>query len=131
MTIDVSFRPYLPSDAQALFDAVHDSLEGVGAWMPWCTPGYTLADAQPWVETTARGRDDAIMFDFAVFADSVFAGGCGINHIDWTDRVANLGYWVRDSFAGRGIATKAAGSVIEWASPCGAAVVLAGSHSDP
>ena len=115
MANEVTFRPYAQSDAKALFGAVHESLEGVGAWMPWCTAGFTLADAEAWIEATIHGRDDATMFDFAVFADGSFAGACGINRIDWSDRVANLGYWVRDSLVGRGIATKAAGRVLEWA----------------
>ncbi len=55
------------------------------------------------------------MFDFAVLADDAYAGGCGVNQIRPFDRVANVGYWVRSSLTGRGIATVAARQVNDWA----------------
>ena len=36
-----------------------------------------------------------------------FLGGCGINHISRVHRFGNLGYWVRTSATGRGIAVSA------------------------
>lgn len=111
----VVVRPYGPADAQALFEAVHESVGEVGAWMPWCHSGYELREAEAWVLATVAGRESATMYDFAIIADGEYAGGCGINHIDWMDRVANLGYWVRTSATRRGVATKAALQVIDWA----------------
>jgi len=83
--------------------------------MVWCHQNYGLRDAEAWIETTRAGRESHSMYDFAIFADDQYAGGCGINHINWVDRLANLGYWVRTSLAGRGVAPAAAQQVIEWA----------------
>ncbi len=40
--------------------------------------------------------------------DEQFLGGCGLNQINRVNRFANLGYWVRTSQAGHGVATAAA-----------------------
>ena len=42
-------------------------------------------------------------------------GCCGINQINKEHPLANLGYWVRSSETGRGVATRAAQRVAAWA----------------
>lgn len=115
MVNQVKIRSYQPSDVEGLYEAVRESVDEMEPWMPWCHSGYSRADAEAWIGATATGSETASMYDFAIIADGGYAGGCGINHIDWMDRVANLGYWVRSSLTGRGIATRAALEVIKWA----------------
>lgn len=115
MRVRIKIRPYLPSDAEALYDAARESIAEVQPWMTWCHPNYAISDAEAWIEATINGRESNSFYDFAVLADEQYAGGCGINHINWVDRVANVGYWVRSSLAGRGIASMAARHAIEWA----------------
>ena len=42
-------------------------------------------------------------------------GGCGINQINPMQRLANLGYWVRTSATGRGVAPAAVREVAAYA----------------
>lgn len=111
---DVLIRPYEPGDAEILAEAVAESVAEVSPFMPWCHPGYGLADARAWIETTMAGRRDGTLFDFAVIAGGRFAGGCGINQINAMDGVGNLGYWIRSSCAGRGIAPAAVEQLLRW-----------------
>jgi RimJ/RimL family protein N-acetyltransferase len=39
--------------------------------------------------------------------DGSLVGGCGLNQIEWQNRRANLGYWVRRSALGKGYACQA------------------------
>ena len=43
-----------------------------------------------------------------------YLGGCGLNQIDHANGRANLGYWVRSSAVGRGVATAAVQLVRQW-----------------
>ena len=55
-------------------------------------------------------------FEFAIVSgDGRYLGGCGLNQIDRANSRANLGYWVRRSAAGRGVATQAVRSIRDWA----------------
>jgi len=55
-------------------------------------------------------------FMFVMESDNgLYLGGCGLNRINSEHRCANLGYWVRSSRVGQGIATRAVKLLAEWA----------------
>jgi ribosomal-protein-serine acetyltransferase len=111
----VTIRPYEDTDASEMSLAARESAADVSPWMPWCHSEYSVADAAAWVRTTRDGHDDGSMYDFAIIdVNGTYAGGCGVNHINRMDRFANLGYWVRTSLAGRGIAPAAVLQLISW-----------------
>ena len=111
----VRIRPYELSDAPALYEAARESYLDIGPWMPWCHADYQLAEAQTWVTAVIDGAKSGTIYDFAILIDDRFAGACGINQINPHDRVANLGYWLRSSCTGKGVAAWAARHVIDWA----------------
>ena len=43
-----------------------------------------------------------------------FLGGCGVNQVNSIHRFANLGYWVRSSATGRGVARAAVRETAEF-----------------
>jgi ribosomal-protein-serine acetyltransferase len=49
-----------------------------------------------------------------VAGDGSFLGSCGVNQIDPVKHCGNLGYWVRTSATGRGVATAAIQQVVRW-----------------
>ena len=105
-----------PADADALHEAVRESIEGLHRWMAWCAMDYSLDDAARWIAAQPAAREAGTAFEFVVLGDrGRFLGCCGLNEIDRGCRMANLGYWVRSSETGRGIATRAARWVADWA----------------
>ena len=84
-------------------------------WMPWCHDAYSISESRDWVEKQIASFAEKEEFHFAVFSANQFAGICGLNGIQETNRLANLGYWIRTSMSNRGIATAAARLLAEWA----------------
>jgi len=112
----ISIRPYQLSDASALFEAARESVAEVHPWLPWCHAGYTLEDAQTWIQSQVEAFARRTAFSFLIENESSrFLGGCGLNHINELHRMANLGYWVRTSAAGKGVMPEAVRLVAEWA----------------
>ncbi len=112
----ISIRPYQETDIDEMAAAVRESLGELVPWMLWVTATYSAADAAAWVRATQEGHQAGTMHEFAIIdGDGRYAGGCGINQINWANGVANLGYWVRTSASGRGIAPAAARKVMDWA----------------
>jgi len=111
----IQIRPLEMRDALDVFRAVDESRAEVSRWMDWCRPTYALHDAEEWIRTSLDGRDEGTCFEFGIFAGRRFIGSCGLSRVDRTARVANLGYWVRTSATGQGVAPEAARRVIEWA----------------
>jgi len=103
-------RPYAPGDAGPLCEAVQESFETVGRWLPWCHKSYGEADAVAWIEQCSEDWRRGDQFAFAVF-DAVtrdFVGSAGLNQFNRQNNYANLGYWTRQSRQGQGISTAAA-----------------------
>ncbi len=102
-------RPYRVSDIDRLYDAVRESIAEVSVWMPWCYADYSIEESREWIESRAEVWEKGTEYDFAITdsRDGLFLGGCGLNHINRADRVANLGYWVRSSRTRQGVATTA------------------------
>jgi ribosomal-protein-serine acetyltransferase len=106
----ITIRPYRNDDTAALFEAVRESVDQVAAWLDWCHPNYSRSDSETWVSSREaawrRGED----YSFVILdpATQTFLGGCGLNDINPAHGFANLGYWVRSSWTGRGVATGAA-----------------------
>jgi RimJ/RimL family protein N-acetyltransferase len=116
MRQSVTIRHYEAADAPELLAAVHESLGDLRPWMPWATAAYSIADAEAWVRTTVEGQRVGAMYDFAVVdAAGRYVGGCGLNQIQRVNAVANLGYWIRSSAAGCGMAPVAVRLLIAWA----------------
>ena len=108
MAQGIGIRGFRPEDATALHEAAKESGAEVYPWLPWCHPGYTLMEAEEWVASREKLFEQGIEFEFAVVdEEDRFIGGCCLNHINGEDRVANLGYWVRTTATGLGIATRA------------------------
>ncbi len=111
----VTARRYRRHDAAELAQGARESTERVHPWLPWCRPGYGMAEAEQWIESQIGLWDDGRSFEF-VLRDPAggLVGGCGLNQINSEHRLANLGYWLRTGCTGRGYASAAARLLAEF-----------------
>lgn len=112
----VLLRPYRPGDAEEAFAAIRESFEELSRWMPWCHPGYSIEETRVWIEHCGVARARGSEFHFVIEDGSGgFLGTCGLNQMRPEHRMANLGYWIRTSATGRGVATRAVLRLAEFA----------------
>ncbi len=102
-------RPYRRSDVEAFYEAVRESVAEVGQWLPRFHPDYSRAESEAWIAARSEAWMKAEAYSFGIFdaRSTAFLGGCGLNHLNHLHQFANLGFWVRTSCAGRGIASAA------------------------
>jgi RimJ/RimL family protein N-acetyltransferase len=105
----VRIRPVRDTDIDAVFEAVRESIGEISPWLAWCHPKYSREESQAWVTSRADAWAKGVEYTFAIVdaGDSRFFGVCSLNQIHPLHRFANLGYWVRTSAAGRGVASAA------------------------
>lgn len=103
-----TIRPYEPADAADLQAAVAESAQDVGQWMGWCHARYSLDDARQWIAQQQELTLQGLAYQFTIRGETGgFLGGCGVNQVNKENRFGNLGYWVRTSAMGRGVAPAA------------------------
>ena len=109
-------RAFEENDVDQFVRAVHKSTVTLGAWMPWCRPDYDAADAQAWFAQCAANLKTALTYDLGIFSavGAEFYGGISINQINRQHNFGNIGYWVRQSFQRRGIATRAVRTIAAY-----------------
>ena len=112
----IALRPYSLADVEAVWEAARESLAELTPWMPWAHSQYAIHETRAWIESQAAAFAKDIAYEFAIVSTGGRClGGCGLNQIDRQNRRANLGYWVRTSATGRGIATAAVKLLRQWA----------------
>ena len=102
-------RPFEAGDADEFVRAAHESIETVGKWMSWCTPSFNREQALGWFATCDQDLAAGRTFDMGLFCATTgqLLSGAGINQLSLHHRYGNIGYWVRQSRQGQGIARQA------------------------
>jgi len=105
---DIVLRPFRFEDSSELYQAVHESLKELSPWMSWANEAYTAATAREYITITRARWEERTLFAFAITRDDEILGGCTLSSIHAVYQYCNLGYWVRRSRHGQGIAGRAA-----------------------
>ncbi|HTN48879.1 MAG TPA: GNAT family protein [Burkholderiaceae bacterium] len=109
----IELRPLLPANApppEAFLAAVAESSVTLSRWMPWYRAGYGLADVERWYGEAQRMWTERLAFPMLIVdaGDGGFLGGIALHDILlYGKREAEMGYWVRRSARGRGVAATA------------------------
>jgi RimJ/RimL family protein N-acetyltransferase len=101
-------RCWNPEDAGALKEAVDSSVEHLRPWMPWITAEPQTLKEKVQLLRGFRGRFDLGQdFVYGVFDrdGTEVVGGTGL-HTRVGPDAYEIGYWIRESHAGRGFATE-------------------------
>jgi ribosomal-protein-serine acetyltransferase len=104
----ISIRAYAPGIEQAVFEAARESIGEIGPVMRTWQHGATYARAAQHVAESVRAWQAGRWYDFAIarVGSAAFLGRVGLDQLD-RHGTANVGYWVRTSQTGRGLATAA------------------------
>ena len=107
---EVRIRRYCTEDIPHLFEAARESVNEMFPWMSWCHPDYSIAESNAYIVSREAAWNQKSDFDFAILDVKTgrFLGGVGLNQFNRDHSFGNLGYWVRSSSTGRGVASTAA-----------------------
>ena len=110
-------RPLRDDDVELLYEAARESIAEVSLWLPWCHENYSIEETREFIASRARASAADEWYSFGIFEreNGRFLGGVGLNFFNRVHQMANLGYWVRTSAAGRGVATRATKLVARFA----------------
>ena len=109
-----TIRSFRPGDAESI--TKHISTRSVARNMLRIPHPYSLQDAEQWIDIATK-REPRTNFGIAI--DDQIIGGIGLdvnpNGVVACEHSAEIGYWLGETFWGRGIATEAVDALSEWA----------------
>jgi len=111
--VPIELRPLMRAtgiDADEFLAAAQESGTALARWMPWYHAQYGHADVERWFAEADRMWQERIAFPMAIFesTDRRLLGGVGLHDIQlYGKREAEMGYWVRRTACGQGVAATA------------------------
>jgi ribosomal-protein-serine acetyltransferase len=102
-------RPYRSGDGAAVFSAVMEDVDDLMQWMSWPKNHKGADDSENYVRDMAGKwitREALVLGIFSPDEKTLY-GGCGFHGFDWSVPSLEIGWYLRKSARGRGIASEA------------------------
>ena len=106
----LNLRAFEPQDVQPYYLAVRESLSDLIPWMSWAHRDYRPSEAEEYITIVRRNWELGTQYSFAITdaRDGSILGAASLTHIHPAYNFCNLGYWIRSSRRGNGLAGRAA-----------------------
>jgi RimJ/RimL family protein N-acetyltransferase len=110
-------RPPRRSDLAKLDSAIRETLPDLIRWLPWARAGHSRQETRRYIRGARLLRSQRRAFEFLIEDANTedLLGITSLHRIDWSRRCAGLGYWVRRSSWGGGIATESSLCLVDYA----------------
>lgn len=112
----LELRSFRRRDVDALIEAVGNSIEELERWLPWVHPRYGRADALRFIRDSAAAWVEGRAYDFAIRRPGDpehHIGNISIWPVSRRERSGEVGYWIRSSETGSGIATEVGARILQ------------------
>lgn len=105
----IILRKYNQEDLFDRYTAIKENLTEISKWLSFCRPDYSENQNLLWYVAYPKNWKRQIEFPFAVIEKNTgrYIGECVLNHINHMHKVANVTYWIKKEYTGKGIATRA------------------------
>jgi ribosomal-protein-serine acetyltransferase len=104
-----------PEHAEELFALADSNRSLLRRFLPWLDNCKTTSDTREFIQTALGQFVEGKSFNAGIWADQRLVGVIGHHRIDWSNRITTLGYWLTESYQGRGIMNAACRTVIAHA----------------
>jgi ribosomal-protein-serine acetyltransferase len=111
----LELRPFMMHHAQATFDLVDSHRKTLRQWMDWVDNHESIKDTRRFIKTALNHYGDYNGLDAGIWYDGKICGQVSFNSWSLNNFKGDLGYWLADSFTGKGIMTKAVAAMVNYA----------------
>jgi RimJ/RimL family protein N-acetyltransferase len=110
----LELRPFRRRDLDAVVEAIDASMDDLELWLPWANRSYGRSETNRFLRESVSAWSDGRAFDFAIRArdePDFHLGNISVWPTSKRERAGEIGYWIRSSATGKGVATEAAARV--------------------
>lgn len=102
-------------DADRVFMLTDQSREYLREWLPWLDGTTSVEDTKGFIKSCLKDYAENNSITTFVLYKGEIVGIAGYNKIDWTNKIAYIGYWLGKEYQGKGIMTRVAKALTEYA----------------
>ncbi|WP_249872641.1 GNAT family N-acetyltransferase [Oceanobacillus saliphilus] len=102
-----------PRHAKELYQVIDRSRENLGKWLSFPEKTNKVEDSVAFIEKSLIRLSENNGYWAGIWHNGSIAGSIGFLYIDWIARKTEIGYWLGDSFTGKGLVTKAVKQFID------------------
>jgi ribosomal-protein-serine acetyltransferase len=101
--------------AQAIFDLTERNRAHLREWLPWLDATTTVEDTRNFIRGSLQQFAANNGFQAGILFKGELAGMIGYHFINWSSRRTEIGYWLAQAYEGKGIMTRAARKLTDYA----------------
>lgn len=111
---DVALRLMQPRHASEVFCLVESSRVHLRTWLPWVDQQQRLEDTRIFIQDAIDQFVQGEAVHVGIWYRDVLAGVIGFHRIDPVHRIGEIGYWLGETYQGRGIMTRACRAMVVY-----------------
>lgn len=117
ITVDdeVELRLVMEGDEEEIFRATEAHRAYLREWLPWVDSTRGVEDTRAFVLRSLEQARLSDGFQTRILYRGAFVGMIGYLYHDWTNLRTEIGYWLGQDRQGRGIMTRAAKALVDFA----------------
>jgi ribosomal-protein-serine acetyltransferase len=112
---NLELRLYQLSDAEMLNRLIEDNFRHIKKWSAWLKDGRSIENTHAFIERNLKQFANRERFALGVWFENQMAGPIEFNYLDWQNRKTEIGFWLGESFQGRGLITKSCRALVDYA----------------
>lgn len=114
LTADIELRLLQPCDADTLYILTDKNRAHLQPWMPWIDSTTSVDVSRGFIRHALQTQAECAEYHWAICYQGQLAGIIGTLPINWASRKAEIGYWLGEEFAGKGVMTRAGQAMLTF-----------------
>lgn len=112
---EITLKMMNKKDAEELFAITDRSRDYLREWLPWLDYTKSKEDSLQFIMNNFQLHAERKGVTLGIFYRGSLAGVAGYNELDWTNKIAYIGYWLDIEHQGKGIMTRAVRALVDHA----------------
>lgn len=111
----VTLKRFSHDADQIKYNTIINNREHLLPWLPWAHLYKEFKEMPEFTELQIKCFDEGSVLGYDIFYEGKFAGSIDLHHLSAENRSCEIGYWLSKDFVGKGIATRTANKITEYA----------------
>lgn len=100
--------------ASELFELIDGNREHLKKWLPWLDNNRYLQNTIDFITFSRKQFTESVSLTMAIKYRGKIAGVIGFHKVDWQNHSTGIGYWLGESYQGKGIVTKSCRTLMDY-----------------